>query len=61
MTVELQKLGRITEKIVEQMDKREGWALFMMYYREDRKTWIIQKIIDMDEGIAAADEVVEGL
>ena len=60
MTVELQKLGRITEKTVEQMDKREGWALFMMYYREDKKTGIIQKIIDMDEGIAAADEVIQG-
>ena len=60
MTVELKKLGRITEKMVEQMDKREVWALFMMYYREDKKTGIIQRIIDMDEGIAAADQVIQG-
>jgi len=54
-------MGGRTEKTVEQMDKREGWGLFMTYYRKDRKTGIIQKIIDWDEGIAAADEVIEGL
>ena len=60
MTVELKKLQGITEKAVEQLDKREVWAFFMMYYREDKKTGIIQKIIDMDDGIAAADQVIQG-
>ena len=60
MTVELKKLKGITKRAVEQLDKRKGWALFMMYYRKDKKTGIIQKIIDMDEGIAAADQVMQG-
>ena len=60
MTVELKKLGKINAETVEGMNKREGWGLFMTYYRKDRKTGIIQKIIDWDEGIAAADEVIQG-
>ena len=60
VTVELKKLEGLAEKTVEQMDSREVWALFMMYYREDRKTGIIQRIITMDEGIAAADQVIHG-
>ena len=60
LTVELKKLEGIDEQAVEQLDIREVWALFMMYYREDKKTGIIQKIITMDEGIAAADHVMRG-
>jgi len=60
VTVELKKLERTGEQSIEQMDIREVWALFMMYYREDKKTGIIQKIITMDEGIAAADQVIRG-
>jgi len=60
VTVELRKLEKIAEKAVTQMNCREGWALFMMYYREDKKSGIIQKIITMDEGIAAADQVIHG-
>ena len=60
VTVELKKLESAVEKAAEELDSREGWALFMMYYREDKKTGIIQKIITMDEGIAAADQVIRG-
>jgi len=60
VTVELKKLRGITERTIERIDSREGWALFMMYYREDKKTGIIQKIITMDDGIAAADHVIRG-
>ena len=60
MTVELNKLRGITGKTVKQIDSREGWALFMMYDRVDKKTGIIQHIITMDEGIAAADRVIRG-
>ena len=62
LTVELKKLEKMnTAETVEQIariDCREGWALFMMYYREDKKSRIIQKIITMDDGIAAADQVM---
>ena len=62
MTVELKKVSGITERSVEQMDIRERWVLFMLKYREriDEKTGIIQKIIGMEEGIAAADRVFQG-
>ena len=60
VTVELKKLEEIREKAFEYLDAREVWGLFMMYYREDKKTGIIQRIITMDEGIAAANQVMSG-
>ena len=62
LTVELKKLGVITGKPVERMDIKELWVVYMLKYRErvDEKTGIIQKIIGMDEGIAAADHVFQG-
>ena len=61
VTVELRKLAlQRGSGPIEQLDSREGWGLFMVYYREDKKTGIIQKIITMDEGIAAADQVMRG-
>ena len=63
VTVELKKLGKKKGKAaikVGELDSRELWGMFMMYYREDKKTGIIQRIITMDEGIAAADQVMHG-
>ena len=60
LTVELRKLKNLGEKLVEELDAQELWGLFMVYYREDKKSRIIQKIITMDDGIAAADQVMHG-
>ena len=62
MTVELKKLGKVAEKSVSEMDRKEGWAVFMEYYRvrEDPKTGIIKTIMHWDDGTAAADRVMTG-
>ena len=60
VTVELKKLENLIEDTVEDLDIREVWGLYMMYHRDNEKTETIQKIITMDEGIAAADQVVRG-
>ena len=58
VTVELNKLKGKKVKPAVELDRREGWGLFMLYYRKDKRTGLLQKIIFDDEGIAAADQVM---
>jgi len=60
MTVELRKLEKANEVTVKQRGLREAWALFLMHYSEKGKSGMIQELIRMDEGIAAADHVACG-
>jgi len=61
VTVELKKLIKVSNRPIEELGSREIWGLFMVYHREYKKYNIIQKIITMDEGVAAANTVLDEL
>jgi predicted transposase/invertase (TIGR01784 family) len=60
LTVELKKFMLLGEaKPAEKLDCLERWGFYMVYYRVYEKHNILQKIITMDDGIAAADKVMQ--
>jgi predicted transposase/invertase (TIGR01784 family) len=57
-TVELEKLKSVLEKRVQDMSGRERWAVFLRYISEPAKRPIINEILEIEEGIRMAGEVV---
>jgi predicted transposase/invertase (TIGR01784 family) len=58
ITLELSKLDRIVEKPVEEMTASEHWAVYFRYLRDIDKRQKINEILEYEEGIAMASEVL---
>ncbi|GHU06182.1 hypothetical protein FACS1894147_12910 [Spirochaetia bacterium] len=58
ITVELKKLDKTIEKPVEQMTEQERWAVFFRYIKDPKKRQIINQIIEAQEDIAMAGQVL---
>ncbi|GMO57175.1 MAG: hypothetical protein Ta2G_16750 [Termitinemataceae bacterium] len=58
ITVELDKLDKIVEKPVEKMTVAERWSVFFRYITDTTKREKINKILEIEEGIAMASEVL---
>ena len=58
ITVELSKLEKVIEKPIEEMNAQEHWAVFFRYLTDKGKRWKINKIVEHEEGIAMASEVL---
>ena len=58
ITIELSKLDKIVEKPTEEMSYPELWATFFQYLTDESKRSIIYEIMEKEEGIAMASEVL---
>ena len=58
ITVELSKVDKVVEKPVEGMSSKEYWAVFFRYLTNKGKRQKINKILELEEGIAMASEVL---
>jgi len=58
ITIELSKLDKIIEKPVKDMSSAEHWAIFFQYLTDKAKREKINQIIECQEGITMASEVV---
>ncbi|MCL2025570.1 MAG: Rpn family recombination-promoting nuclease/putative transposase [Leptospirales bacterium] len=58
ITIELSKLDEIIKKSVEEMSPQERWAIYFKYLTDKSKRRQINKIIELEDGIAMASEVL---
>jgi flagellar biosynthesis/type III secretory pathway protein FliH len=58
ITLELSKLGGIVEKPASEMTKSEEWAVFFRYLTDKTRRQKINEIIENEEGIKMANEVL---
>ncbi|MCL2443389.1 MAG: Rpn family recombination-promoting nuclease/putative transposase [Treponema sp.] len=58
ITVELSKLDKVIEKPVKDMSSAEHWAVFFQYLTDKAKREKINEIIECQEGIAMASDVL---
>jgi predicted transposase/invertase (TIGR01784 family) len=58
ITVELNKLDKIVEKPVENMTAQERWSVFFRYITDTTKRHKINQIVEVEEGIAMACQVL---
>ena len=58
ITIELSKLEKTIEKPVKEMNSAEQWAVFFQYLTDKAKREKINQIIECQEGIAMASEVM---
>jgi hypothetical protein len=58
ITVELSKTEQVLEKPIVEMSAQEHWAVFFRYLTDKAKRRKINEIIDHEEGIAMASEVL---
>ena len=58
ITLELEKLGKVVEKPTEEMTDSEKWAIFFEYLTLKDKRSIINEIIEKEEGISMASQVL---
>jgi len=58
ITLELSKLEKIIEKPVNEMDGKESWAVYFRYLTDKDKRYKINEILEQEEGIAMASEVL---
>jgi predicted transposase/invertase (TIGR01784 family) len=58
ITLELSKLGEIVEKPTEKMSATELWAFFLQYLTDMSKRSKINEIINQEEGLAMASQVL---
>jgi predicted transposase/invertase (TIGR01784 family) len=58
ITLELSKLEKVVEKPVMEMDVKEEWAVYFRYLKDKDKRWKINEIIEREEGIAMASQVL---
>jgi predicted transposase/invertase (TIGR01784 family) len=59
ITVELSKLDKIAEKPVAQMSAQERWSVFFRYITDTTKRQTINQILECEEGIAMASQVLQ--
>ena len=58
ITLELSKLDKIVEKPAGEMSAQESWAVYFQYLTDTRKRQKINDILEREEGIAMASEVL---
>jgi predicted transposase/invertase (TIGR01784 family) len=58
ITLELSKLAEVVKKPIKDMTTSELWGVYFQYLRDKKKRGIINKIINQEEGIAMASEVL---
>ena len=58
ITLELSKLENVVEKAAEKMNAQELWGIFFKYLTDKEKRIKINEIIEIEEGIAMASEVL---
>jgi len=58
ITLELSKLEKVVEKPVEGMNSKEHWAYYFKYLTDKGKRLKINEILEVEEGIAMASEVL---
>jgi len=58
ITLELSKLDEVVEKTVTDMSVQEQWAVYFRYLTENGKRCKINEIIEQEEGIAMASEML---
>ena len=58
ITIELSKLDKVIDKPIEKMTTAEHWAVFFRYLTDKTKRGKINEIIEHEEGIAMASEVL---
>ena len=58
ITLELCKLDSIVEKPANELSSAERWAIFFEYLTDEKKYDKIKEIIEQEEGIAMANEVL---
>jgi hypothetical protein len=58
IAIELAKVAKIGDKPVELMDAMERWAVFFVYCNDRKKRAIINKILQIEKGIAMAGDVM---
>jgi hypothetical protein len=58
ITLELSKLDKVVEKPIEAMTTPEHWAVFFRYLTDKSKRRKINEIVEQEEGIAMASEVL---
>jgi len=58
ITLELAKLDRIIEKPVREMSEQEHWAVFFRYLTDKTKRQKINELMEYEEGIVMASEVL---
>jgi hypothetical protein len=57
-TLELEKLGGILEKPVQQMTSLERWSVYIKYFSDPEKRGLVREILQEEEGITMAAQVV---
>ena len=58
ITIELSKVDKLIEKPIAEMNAAEHWAVFFKYLTDKAKRGKINEIIETEEGIAMASEVL---
>jgi len=58
LALELAKVDKVADKPIEGMDSRENWAVYFRYLTDREKRQKINKILEKEEGIAMASEVL---
>jgi predicted transposase/invertase (TIGR01784 family) len=58
LTVELSKMDKVVEKPTDKMSTQELWAVFFEYLTDPAKREKINEILEIEEGIAMASEVL---
>ena len=61
ITLELSKTDMVVEKPVEGMNPKEYWAVYLRYLTDKGKRRKINEILEAEEGIAMASEVLLGI
>jgi predicted transposase/invertase (TIGR01784 family) len=56
----LEKLAAIAKKPVKEMSGKERWGCFFRYFTDETSRRLIEEIINQEEAIAMAAEVIEG-
>jgi len=59
ITLELSKLDKIVKKPVDAMNVKEYWAVYFQYLTDKRKRRTINEILEREDGIAMASEVLQ--
>jgi len=58
ITLELAKLGEVVNKPIKGMNSKEHWAYYFRYLTDKEKRLKINEILEVEEGIAMASEVL---
>ena len=61
ITLELSKLDFIVGKNIDEMNSQERWAIYFRYSSDKSKRKEINRIIELEEGIAMASEVLKSI